>query len=128
MCLFPLLAKRTWTSDNKVFAKNAYIGVQPTRDQVTISGRDNTFEYCYGQKYTGLAHCGTCGVLVYKTIYGPPITIFDRLPVERRERALAVYFRNMELQPLNVRTLEGTNIDSLLIQRSNDGTEGYELD
>lgn len=95
---------------------------------MTISGRANTFEYRYGQKFTGLAHCRICGVLVYKTVYGPPITVFDRLPAERRERALSVYFRNMELQPLNVRTLEGVNVDTLVLQRSDEGTEGYELD
>ncbi|KXJ86424.1 glutathione-dependent formaldehyde-activating enzyme [Microdochium bolleyi] len=107
--------------------RNAYIGVQPTKEQVAISGRGNTFEYRYGQKFTGLSHCITCGVLVYKTVYGPPITIFDRLPAEMRERALAVYYRNMSLQPLNVRTLDGIDTASLRIERNDEGTEGYEL-
>ena len=60
-------------------------------------------------------------------MYGPPLSVFDRLPPERKERALEVYRRNMALQPLNVRALEGVELETLQIERSDEGTEGYVL-
>lgn len=32
---------------------------------------------------------------MFSNVYGPPITIFDRLPPEREELALAVYRKNL---------------------------------
>lgn len=66
--------------------------------------------------------------MVYSNIYGPPITVFDKLPPERKERALAVYAKNLELKPLNVRAVEGVKLESLAIQRSDEGTDGYVLE
>jgi hypothetical protein len=65
---------------------------------------------------------------VFGNIYGPPMSIFDRLPAERKEKALELYHKNMQLQPLNVRAMEGVNVSALKINRTDAGTEGYELD
>jgi hypothetical protein len=54
--------------------------------------------------------------------------MFDTLPPERKETALKLYHRNMQLQPLNVRAMEGVNLSILEINRSDLGTVGYELD
>lgn len=108
--------------------QTAYIGVYPTKDKVRIHGRENTFEYLTGRKFGGAALCKTCGVHVFGNVYGPPITVFDKLPPERKEFALGVYHKNMNMQPLNVRSMNGFNSSSLNIKRSDEGTEGYELE
>ncbi|KAL5086186.1 hypothetical protein Trisim1_009516 [Trichoderma cf. simile WF8] len=108
----------------------AYIGIYPTKDNVRIYGRDQVFEYLTGGKFTGSTYCKTCGVHVFSNIYGPPISVFDKLSPERKERALAVYHKNMAMQPLNVRAIEGAKVDTFqpLIKREDEGTDGYELD
>jgi hypothetical protein len=65
---------------------------------------------------------------VFSNIYGPDPSIFDKLPPERREKALEMYHKNMALQPLNVRTIEGLDLRSIKVERDNCGTEGYALD
>ncbi|KAK4214182.1 hypothetical protein QBC37DRAFT_314799 [Rhypophila decipiens] len=107
--------------------RDAYIGTYPSKEQVRIHGRVHTFEYRYGSKFNGIAHCQTCGVVVFTTVYGPPISLFDRLPAERKERALAVYWKNMALQPVNVRVLDGVDLSTLTIQTTDEGAEGYVL-
>lgn len=74
-----------------------------------------------------VVHCKTCGVQVFTNLYGPPITVFDKLPPERKAYALEVYHKNMSLQPLNVRAIEGFQVlsETLNIKRSDEGTEGY---
>lgn len=75
-----------------------------------------------------VVHCKKCGVQVFTNIYGPPITVFDKLPAERKAHALEVYHKNMSLQPLNVRAVEGLQqllSEGLTIKRSDEGTEGY---
>ncbi|KAM7213506.1 hypothetical protein V8F06_011119 [Rhypophila decipiens] len=107
--------------------RDAYIGTYPSKEQVRIHGREHTFEYRYGSKFNGIAHCQTCAVVVFTTVYGPPISLFDRLPAERKERALAVYWKNMALQPVNVRVLDGVDLSTLTIQTTDEGAEGYVL-
>jgi hypothetical protein len=53
--------------------------------------------------------------------------VFDSLPPERKERVLAIYWKNMAMQPLNVRALDNVDIDSLRVSRTDEGTEGYTL-
>jgi hypothetical protein len=116
-----------WELINTDRPQNAYIGVYPTKDQVRIHGREHTGEYLYGRKFNGAAHCKTCGVLVFNNVYGPPIRVFDSLPPERKEKALAIYRKNMAMQPLNVRALDDVDILSLKVERTDEGTEGYSL-
>jgi hypothetical protein len=108
--------------------------VYPTRDQVQIHGRENGWEY-YGlraelgaMKMGSVVHCKRCGVQVFTNIYGPPITVFDKLPPERKAYALEVYHKNMTLQPLNLRSIQGFHqllSEGLKIKRSDEGTGGY---
>lgn len=74
-----------------------------------------------------VTHCKRCGVHVFTDIYGPPITVFDKLPPERKAYALEVYHKNMSLQPLNLRAIEGLQLlsETININRSDQGTEGY---
>ncbi|KAK7700659.1 hypothetical protein SLS64_010803 [Diaporthe eres] len=64
---------------------------------------------------------------VFTNLYGPPITVFDRLTPERKAYALEVYQKNTSLQPLNVRAIEGFQLlsETININRSDEGTEGY---
>jgi len=64
---------------------------------------------------------------VFNNVYGPPISVFDRLPPERKEQVLAVYWKNLAVRPLNVRALDYVDIGSLEVRRADEGTEGYEL-
>ena len=41
---------------------------------------------------------------------------------------MAVYRKNMDIQPVNVRALDGVDLRGLEVQRSDEGTEGYDLD
>lgn len=77
--------------------------------------------------FSGMPYCKTCGVTVFRNIYGPPLSVFDSVPAERKERAMEIYRKNMALQPLNVRTFDGLDIGSLQIKRTDEGTEGYVL-
>lgn len=108
--------------------QTAYVGVYPTKDEAIVHGRDETFEYRYGPRYVGVNFCRTCGVHVYSTVYGPPITVYDKLPPPTREAALAVYHKSINLQPLNLRAAEELDLASINISRSDEGTEGYQLD
>lgn len=72
-------------------------------------------------------HCKTCGVTVFNNVYGPPVSVFDSLPPERKEKVLEMYWKNMALQPLNVRALDGVDLESLEIERTDEGAEGYVL-
>ncbi|KAK0710673.1 Mss4-like protein [Lasiosphaeris hirsuta] len=108
--------------------RNGYIGVYPNKDQVRIHGGERTFEYKYGKKFSGTLHCNICGVTVFNNVYGPPLSVFDAVPPERKERVMAVYWKNVMLQPLNVRALDGIDRGTLWIERSDEGTEGYVLD
>jgi len=65
--------------------------------------------------------------VVFTNIYGPPISVFDSLPAERKEQVLAVYWKNMALQPVNVRALYGVDLAILDIKTTDEGTEGYVL-
>lgn len=67
---------------------------------------------------------------MFKNIYGPPEgeRYFDKVPFERREYVLEVYRKNMNMALLQVRSLDGVDLDALHITRRNVGTEGYELD
>jgi hypothetical protein len=53
--------------------------------------------------------------------------VFDKVPADRRERVMAAYWKNMALQPLNARTIDALDINSLKIERTDEGTEGYVL-
>ncbi|KAK3387937.1 hypothetical protein B0H63DRAFT_167086 [Podospora didyma] len=108
--------------------RNAYVGIYPTKDQVRIHGRENTFEYRHGRKFSGTLYCKSCGVHVFSNVYGPPLSVFDSLPPDRKERVMAAYWKNMALQPLNARIFDGLKLESLQVKRSDEGTEGYALD
>ncbi|XP_044716974.1 glutathione-dependent formaldehyde-activating gfa [Hirsutella rhossiliensis] len=115
--------------------RNAYIGVYPTKDQARVHGREHSFEYygikaeSTGRRWSSTVYCQTCGVFTLSVIYGPPINVFDKLAPERKAHALEVYYKNINLLPLNVRALKGFQTrlfpKSIDIQRSDEGTEGY---
>ncbi|OAA72933.1 Mss4-like protein [Akanthomyces lecanii RCEF 1005] len=126
--LFPLAEQEMKEDNCSSCVRTAYIGVYPTRDQVRILGREHTFEYIHGRRYGGAPHCKDCGVSVFGSIYGPDPSVFDKLAPERRAVVLEVYHKNMALQPVDVRTIEGLDLSSITVERSDEGTEGYVLD
>lgn len=65
---------------------------------------------------------------MFTNVYGPPLSVFDKVPLERREYVMSVYRENMNMQPLNVRALNAVDLGSLQIKRTDEGTEGYTLD
>ena len=65
--------------------------------------------------------------MVFNNVRGPPVSVFDRLPPERKEKVLAAYWKNLAMRPLNVRVLDGVDVGGLKVQREDEGTEGYEL-
>jgi len=69
-------------------------------------------------------------VIVFSNVYGPPLSVFDSVPAERRDAVMTRYWENMALQPVNVRSLDGVDLKALRprIARSDEGTEGYALD
>lgn len=79
-------------------------------------------EYQYGRKFMGFPFCSTCGVHVYMVVYGPPQQVVDRLPEDKKEFVR----KNLDLQPVNVRVLNGVDLGTLDIKRSDNGTDGYE--
>ncbi len=102
------------------------MGIYPTKDNVRVYGDEHTYEYVAGKKWGGSPFCATCGVNVYKNIYGPPQSVIDGVPPEKKERFMKVYNHNMSLKPLNTRALDNVDFSKLDIKRDNVGTEGYE--
>lgn len=115
------------TNRDKKKLQKAYIGVYPEKDQVSIHGKEHTAEHQFGKKYGGDHYCKTCSVFVFATVYGPPLSVFDKVPPERKEHVMAVYHKNMNMLPLNVRCLEGLDISALNINKFDYGDEDYEL-
>lgn len=76
----------------------------------------------------GPAFCKTCGVHMFGNIYGPPISNFDKLAPERIPIVLEIYAKNMNTQPVPVRTFDGVDFASLTINYDPCGAEGYKLD
>ncbi|KAH0600846.1 hypothetical protein MHUMG1_01845 [Metarhizium humberi] len=107
--------------------RKAYIGVYPNKDQVRIHGKEYTKAYMYGKKYGADHFCATCGVFVFATVIGPPLSVFDNVPPERKEFVMSVYRKNINLLPLNMRCVEGLDIASLKIDKTDYGAEDYEL-
>jgi hypothetical protein len=69
----------------------------------------------------GHPFCKTCGVHVYMNVYGPPQDIVDRLPEAKK----VFVGKQLELQPVSLRILEGVSLGDLSIQRSDGGAQGY---
>lgn len=65
---------------------------------------------------------------MFWNLYGPPISMFDKLPAERRAIVLENYDSNMNLQPLSVRAMESLDLSKLQIEYDDCGTDGYSLD
>lgn len=63
---------------------------------------------------------GTC----VHNVYGPLQSVIDELPEETQK----LVKKNLDLKPVNVRVLEGVELGCLKFDRSNEGTDGYELD
>ena len=72
----------------------------------------------------GHPFCRTCGVHVYMNVYGPPQQVVDQLPEEKK----AMVRKNLDMAPVNVRVLDGIQLDALPVARTDEGTEGYETD
>jgi len=104
-----------------------YIGVYPDKDNIRIYGRNEASEYLFGKKYGGLLFCGTCGVPMYGSLYGPPQHVLDAVPEERKERVMQLVRNNLRLQPACVRALDEVDLKTLKIQRTDCGTDGYQL-
>lgn len=56
-------------------------------------------------------------------MHGPPKEVLDGWP-EARKVAVGKY---LEICPVRVRVLDGVDVDSLTVERSYEGTEGYEV-
>jgi len=61
---------------------------------------------------------------VFGKVYGPPKHVVDSWSEARK----AVYRKNMDIFPVNIRALEHVEWADLTINRSDEGTEGYSLD
>ncbi|KAJ0309427.1 hypothetical protein COL5a_001598 [Colletotrichum fioriniae] len=104
-----------------ICVRNGFIGVYPHQSQVSIVGKDQALDYQFGRKFNGSPFCRTCGVHCFGNLYGPPKELVAKLPEAKQEFVR----KQLEVQPLNVRVLEGLEWDSVNIEWSNDGTEGY---
>ncbi len=99
----------------------------PRTAQVALSGLPQAQDYLFGRKFGSQSFCRACGVVVFQSLRGPPEHEVRAWPPARQ----AVYRRNMDLLPLNVRALDGVGDEewsTLLIDRKDIGTAGYVLD
>ncbi|WYZ44982.1 hypothetical protein EsH8_VIII_000298 [Colletotrichum jinshuiense] len=103
--------------------RNGSIGVYPHQSQVILVGKDHTHDYQFGRKFNGSPFCRTCGVHCFGNLYGPPKEIIARLPEAKQDFVR----KQLEIQPLNIRVLDGVDWDRIDIKWSNEGTEGYKL-
>ncbi|KAK7996684.1 sphingolipid long chain base-responsive protein [Apiospora arundinis] len=127
--LVPLQEQEVKEDNCSKCVRTGYVGVYPTKGEVTIPTGSWGNSFAYPGKYGGGPHhCKTCAVFVFHEVAGPPISAFDNLAPERRDHMLGIYHQNMNLQPLNVRCVERFDIGSLDIKRSDEGTEGARSD
>jgi hypothetical protein len=57
-------------------------------------------------------------------VYGPPQHVIDRLPRDRQE----LIRKKLDLAPINVRVLDNIDWVGLKVERTSEGTNGYEQD
>lgn len=100
------------------------VQIYPHYSQVSIIGKENSKDYTFGRAFNGTPFCKTCGSHVYTNLYGPPQHVVDRLPDAKKEFVR----KQCEVQPINLRILDGVEWDELNVRRSDEGTEGYILD
>lgn len=106
-------------------SKNAFVGVYSSKSQVTITDSGNKLKiYKFGRGFNGHPFCSACGVHTHQILYGPPQSVIDRLPPDR----LAFVQKQLDIQPVNVRCLDGVNVAELAITRSDEGTDGYVIE
>lgn len=104
--------------------QNAWLGAYPPKAHVAIRGDENTTDYAFNRRFTGHPFCATCGVHVFMRVFGPPAAVIERLPAERQ----AMIRQKLDVAPVNVRVLEGVDLGQLTVERTDEGTEGYEQD
>lgn len=61
---------------------------------------------------------------MFLNLYGPPKEVVRSWPQARRDMVAKM----LDIQPVNVRVLEGVELATLVVVRSDEGTEGYSLD
>lgn len=99
------------------------MSIYPDRDQVILLGKDNTTTYAFGRKFNHAPFCKTCGVACYAVAIGPPQAAVDEMPENMRD----FVEKQRRIQPLYVRALNGVEWDDIKIERSDEGTDGYEV-
>ncbi|KAK7739631.1 hypothetical protein SLS53_005598 [Cytospora paraplurivora] len=120
----PPLSQVEIKEDNcSICVRRAAISIYPDREQVVLVGRENTTTYAFGRKFNQAPFCKTCGVACYGVTVGPPQEVVDRLPEEKK----AFVDKLRRIQPLYVRAMNGVEWDEIRIERSDDGTQGYEV-
>lgn len=103
--------------------QRAATSIYPDQDQVLLFGKDSTTTYAFGRKFNQTPFCGTCGVAIYAVTVGPPQSIVDKLPEDKQK----FVEQQRRIQPLYVRAMNGVDWESLKIERSDEGTEGYSV-
>lgn len=71
--------------------------------------------------------CPTCGVHLFMDVRGPPREVIDKIPAERKAELVAMVVKNLSTASINVRCFPEINIADLSVERTDEGTEGYEL-
>jgi hypothetical protein len=87
-------------------------------------GKDHTKEYFCGGGVQGWPFCQVCAVHVFANAYGPSKELMETWPEARQEMVREMW----DVLPLNLRALDGGDVDLFQIERSDEGTEGYVLD
>ncbi|CCF33092.1 hypothetical protein CH063_05349 [Colletotrichum higginsianum] len=107
-----------------ICVRNGFIGVYPHQSLVTLVGKDQTQDYKFGRGFNGSPFCRICGVHCFGNLYGPPEEVLARLPEAKQDFVR----KQLEVQPLNIRVLDGVEWDRVDIKWKNEGTEGYVLE
>jgi hypothetical protein len=97
--------------------------IYPDKSQVTTTGREKTTDYRFGRMFNGTPFCQTCGVLCFQNLYGPPKEVIDRLPEAKQEFVA----KQLRIQPLNIRVLDGVEWGLIKVKKEDEGTKGYTL-
>ncbi|MCJ1258599.1 hypothetical protein MMC24_006432 [Lignoscripta atroalba] len=91
----PLTDIKVETCDCSICSRNGDIWIYPSKDSVAIHGEDALTSYSFAKKTCSHRFCGTCGVMVYNEILDP----------------------NADIKPINVRTLNGVDLETLKIKK-----------
>ncbi|OTA55598.1 hypothetical protein K449DRAFT_171672 [Hypoxylon sp. EC38] len=107
--------------DCSICTRHAYCWIYPFKSQVTIVGTSNFSYYSFGRGIWKKSFCRTCGVPIHNHIDDYTPEQIAELPEDKRQWTID----HLDWSPINLRILDGVNLNELPITRVEGSKLGY---